>query len=69
MKEYCGEIFSKLELAGEELSGLLLEDCLFQSCPFYRAFPGELPVFRLPFCGLQGGGPQAAGLPDVLLRF
>lgn len=32
MKEYCGETFSKIERTGEELSGLLFEDCLFTGC-------------------------------------
>ena len=48
MKEYCGEVFSKLELAGEELSGLLLEDCLFQSCRFT-----ELSLVNCRFSGCR----------------
>ena len=34
MQEYSGEIFRKLQRAGEEVSGLLFEDCLFQDCRF-----------------------------------
>lgn len=48
MKEYCGEVFSKLERAGEELSGLLLEDCLFQSCRFT-----ELSLVNCRFSGCR----------------
>lgn len=48
MKEYCGEVFSKLELAGEGLSGLLLEDCLFQSCRFT-----ELSLVNCRFSGCR----------------
>lgn len=32
MKEYCGETFSKIQREGEELSGMLFEDCLFSNC-------------------------------------
>jgi fluoroquinolone resistance protein len=32
VREYCGETFSKLDRAGEGLSSLLFEDCLFTGC-------------------------------------
>ena len=31
MREYCGEVFSKVEQT-EELSGCYFEDCLFTDC-------------------------------------
>ena len=48
MKEYCEETFSKLQKSGEELSGLLFEDCFFSKCRFT-----ELVVKNCQFSGCR----------------
>ena len=48
MKEYCEEAFSKLQKSGEELSGLLFEDCFFSKCRFT-----ELVVKNCQFSGCR----------------
>ena len=46
MKETVGKVFEKLSLEGEALSGLYLEDCLFQGCSFTEV--------TLENCGFSG---------------
>lgn len=48
MKEYCGESFSKIQRAGEEISGLLFEDCVFSECRLT-----ELSIKNCQFSGCR----------------
>ena len=55
MKEYCGETFTKIQRDGEEISGLLFEDCLFEQCRFT-----ELTVKNCQFSGCRFEGCKIA---------
>ena len=53
MREYCGETFSKLDRAGEGLSSLLFEDCLFTGCRLEGALVENC---QFSGCRFEGNG-------------